>query len=91
MTEIRLLILNLMISRFKCEDLRSFVMERHRIAAMLTIFSTFEQIPILKITASRVIENIRKSGDENVCLGLLILLFSLNYILKDIMNGIIRD
>ena len=68
-----------------------FVMEKHRIVAMLTIFATFEQIPILKITASSVIEKIRKSGDETVCLGLIILLFSLNYILKDTMNGIKRD
>jgi hypothetical protein len=37
------------------------------------------------------VETVKKAGEESPCLGLLILLFSVKYILTDIMNGILRE
>lgn len=36
-------------------------------------------------------ETIKKSGEESTCLGLLVLIVSLKYILNDILNGILRE
>lgn len=58
----RVLVLNFMTSRFKHDDLRLFVMEKYRIAAMLTIFTIMEPNPMLKVLSSSVVEKIKKAG-----------------------------
>ena len=60
--EMRVLVLNFMTSRFKHDDLRLFVMEKYRIAAMLTIFTIMEPNPMLKVLSSSVVEKIKKAG-----------------------------
>ena len=51
-----------MVSRFKSDDLKAFLTEKYLIAALLSIFATFDELPILKITACSAVEKIKKAG-----------------------------
>ena len=83
--------LNLLSSRFKYDELKVVLKEKHRITALLTVFAIFEQLPILKVMALSIIERVKVAGDEDPCLGLVILLFCLKHILRDILSGIRKD
>lgn len=90
--EIRLFMLNLLVSRFKNEAFRQFSQHKYHKIVYLTIFSIFEPNPYLNATSTKVIESIVKCTEKDqCCLGLTVLLFSCKLILNDILNGLLRE
>ena len=88
--EIRLVILNLMSSRFKSDEYKAFLLNKYRIASFLTILSIFEPTIILQKTSRRMLETIKKSCDDNSNFGFIVLIYSVKMIFNDTLKALVN-
>lgn len=89
--EIRLLIVNILTSRFKNERFECLLAHRYHVTAYLTSFAIFDPSHVLSHIANKVLEAIKKAGDDVCCLGLIILLHSSKLIFNHLLNSLLRE